>query len=118
LRFVTRSREAFFAKTIDWMKRKRRRAEVALDDRSLTDRVASPDPVLRCLLHSQISRLPESIRDFFELRYEQGRSQRETAWVLGLGRGSVRSLDRRCLGLIGGRDPGRPAPVARAPRRR
>jgi RNA polymerase sigma factor (sigma-70 family) len=94
-------------KTIDWMKRRRRRAEVVLDDGRLPDRLASADPALRCLLHSEASRLPESLRGFYALRYEQGMSQREIARVLGLGRSTVRSLDRQCLGLFGGRVAGR-----------
>lgn len=100
-------------KAIDWMKRRRRRAEVVLDDQSPPDRVASSDPALRCLLHSQTSRLPESLRGFYVLRYEEGMSQREIARALGLGRGSVRSLDRRCLCLMGGRGRRRSRDAAR-----
>jgi RNA polymerase sigma factor (sigma-70 family) len=88
-------------KAIDWLKRRRRRAEVGLDAHALPERVCSPDPALRCLLHSQTSRLPYTLRRFYALRYEQGLSQREMARALGLGRSSVRSLDRRCRRLIG-----------------
>jgi len=92
-------------KAIDWLKRKRRRGEVGLDGHTLPERVCSPDPALRCLLHSQASRLPITLRRFYALRYEQGLSQREVARALGLGRSSVRSLDRRCRRLIGVRRP-------------
>ena len=92
-------------KAIDWLKRRRRRAEVGLDAHTLPERVCSPDPALRCLLHSQTSRLPYTLRRFYTLRYELGLSQRDVAQALGLGRSSVRSLDRRCLRLIGVRRP-------------
>ena len=92
-------------KAIDWLKRKRRRAEVGLDAHTLPERFCSPDPALRCLLHSQASRLPYTLRRFYALHYEHGLSQRDVAQALGLGRSSVRSLDRRCLRLIGVRPP-------------
>jgi len=90
-------------KAIDIVRRARRRAEVALDGQPRRDRSTPADPALTFLLRSRASRLPPALQRFYALRYEQGQSQREVARALGLGRGSVRTLDRQCLRLIGAR---------------
>src|SRR5262245_44902674 len=63
-------------KAIDCIKRRRRRAEVGLEGLALTAPDSEPDLALRCLLRSEASRLPDALRRFYTLRYEEGRSQR------------------------------------------
>ena len=90
-------------KAIDISRRRSRLREVDLDAVALTGCPASTDPALYRLLRSRATRLPGLLRQFYALRYEQALSQREIAKRLGLCRGSVRCLDRRCLRLMKGR---------------
>lgn len=57
------------------------------------------------LLHARASALARPLREFYALRFEQGLSQREAAERLGIPRGRIRSLDRRCLSWISGQVP-------------
>jgi RNA polymerase sigma factor (sigma-70 family) len=76
--------------------------------RAQTLQVAKPRPAyegdseLRHLLHARASALPRYLRALYELRFEQGLSQRQTAVELGIRRASVRSLDHRCLDFLFG----------------
>ena len=63
------------------------------------------DPALAHLLHARAALLPGLLHDFYLLRYEEGLSQREIAKRMGVSRGSVRCLDRRCLRMVKGRMP-------------
>jgi RNA polymerase sigma factor (sigma-70 family) len=90
-------------KAIDLFKLNSRRCEVALDSATQADSSRETDPVLYRLLRSRAARLPRSLKQYYSLRYEQSLSQREVAKRLGLCRGSVRCLDRRCLRLLRGR---------------
>jgi len=73
---------------------------------------ASPevDAELHHLLSLRVAALPQRLREFYELHYEQGLSEREIARAWGLCRASVRWLDRRfrerLLGAAG-RSPGK-----------
>ena len=89
-------------KAIDFLKRKRRSAEVlALSEGSSSSTEA--DPSLAHLLRARAALLPSRLRTFYRFRYEEGLSQREIAKRLGLCRGSVRCLDRWCLRMVKGR---------------
>jgi DNA-directed RNA polymerase specialized sigma24 family protein len=70
------------------------------DDRMLP---LATDPDLIHLLRARAALLPRRLHDFYLLRYEEGLSQREIAKRLGLCRGSVRCLDRRCFRMMKGR---------------
>jgi DNA-directed RNA polymerase specialized sigma24 family protein len=91
-------------KAIDYVKRKLRHQQNALPSAE-TRLPSGGDPGLLPLLRACVALLPRSLRDFYVLRYEQGLSQREIAQRLGMCRGSIRCLDRRCLRmLLKGRD--------------
>jgi DNA-directed RNA polymerase specialized sigma24 family protein len=82
------------------------RIRVAKETPAPTEDLSSPssaDPSLLHLLRARAARLPKKLHDFYVLRYEEGLSQREIAKRLGLCRGSVRCLDRRCLRIMKGR---------------
>jgi RNA polymerase sigma factor (sigma-70 family) len=76
----------------------RRQARTRNRDRSWADwsDCSSHDLELDHLLHARVSQLPAPLRDFYDLRYRQGLSEREIARRLGLCRASVRWLDQRC----------------------
>jgi RNA polymerase sigma factor (sigma-70 family) len=90
-------------KALDLLKVKRRLGFERFDSTDGLSQAPSVDPGLRHLLRARAARLPKSLRDFYLLRYEEGLSQREIAARLGLCRGSVRCLDRRCLRMMKGR---------------
>ena len=71
-----------------------------------------PDAELEYLLHARVDELPARLRQFYELRYRQGCSQREIARCLGVCRSSVRWLDRCCVRYIGGGKTGPARPIA------
>jgi RNA polymerase sigma factor (sigma-70 family) len=52
------------------------------------------------LLRARLSELPQRLRDFCQLRYEEGLSHREISERLGLCRGSVRWMEERSLRLL------------------
>lgn len=79
----------------------RRRAQDSQAARAVTSH-APPDAELEHLLHARVDELPTRLRDFYELHYHQGFSEREIARSLGLCRASVRWLDRCCLRYITG----------------
>lgn len=70
--------------------------------------VAPPAELLH-LLRAQAARLPPKLRAFYELRYEQGLSQRDVAQRLGACRASVRWLERQCVRRIRRPAPCRPS---------
>jgi DNA-directed RNA polymerase specialized sigma24 family protein len=62
----------------------------------------SPDPDLEHLLHTEVATLPVRLRQFYELHYVWGLSEREVARELSTSRASIRWLDRCCLRAIAG----------------
>jgi RNA polymerase sigma factor (sigma-70 family) len=54
------------------------------------------------LLRVRVSRLPERLRRFYQLRFEAGLTEREIAAHLGVSRSSVRRMHRRCISMIAG----------------
>jgi RNA polymerase sigma factor (sigma-70 family) len=90
-------------KAIDLLKRRRCLGEEELKSAERLPAKKSKDPSLLCLLRARAALLPGRLHDFYLLRYEEGLSQREIAARLGMCRGSVRCLDRRCLRMMKGR---------------
>ena len=64
------------------------------------------DPELPHLLHTRVAGFPMHLRQFYDLHYTRGFSEREIALSLGVCRATVRGLNRRCLHLLGGPDRG------------
>ena len=62
------------------------------------------------LLHARVDHLPKRLRQFYDLHYTQGLSEREIARSLGVCRASVRWMDRCCRRLVGGPDVVRRSP--------
>jgi len=58
------------------------------------------DRELTLLVRSKATLLPGRLRTFYILRYRMGLKQGELASRLGLSRGAVRHLERRCLMLL------------------
>lgn len=83
-------------KSIDLLRRRIRRRARDLAAAPLVQ-VRSEDGELQHLLNVQVEGLPELFRIFYELHYQQGRSERESAQAMGLSRASVRWLERRFL---------------------
>jgi RNA polymerase sigma factor (sigma-70 family) len=91
-------------KAVDFLKRRVRYQEKALTSIETRQQPSGADPSLLPLLRARVALLPRNLRIFYVLRYEQGLSQRELAQRLGMCRGSIRCLDRRCLRILKGRD--------------
>ncbi len=91
-------------KAVDALVRRRRRiVEEAKASSSGTLSRENRGSDLRHLLRSRATRLPEGLRRFYVLRYQEGLSQREIARRLGCCRSSVRWLDHQCLRMMKGR---------------
>jgi DNA-directed RNA polymerase specialized sigma24 family protein len=91
-------------KAVDLVRRlARRRAGRISAGRLCT--TAEVDAELHHLLSLRVAALPRRLRDFYELRYAQGLSEREIARVWGLCRASVRWLDQRCRDRLLGASP-------------
>lgn len=86
-------------KAVDLFRKRLRRRDRVFTGSGGTE---SHDPELAHLLHARVARLPHSLHEFYDLRYLQGLSEREIARFLGLCRGSVRWLDRRCRRELAG----------------
>jgi RNA polymerase sigma factor (sigma-70 family) len=73
------------------------------DNLELTEDLAreSLDQELVNLLRARAAGLSQSLREFYELRYEEGLSQRVIGKRMGLCRSSIRLLERRCLAAMG-----------------
>jgi RNA polymerase sigma factor (sigma-70 family) len=55
------------------------------------------------LVHAKADRLPDSLRRFFRLRFQEGYTQRELMQRARLTRGSIRGLEKECLRRLSGR---------------
>jgi RNA polymerase sigma factor (sigma-70 family) len=89
-------------KGIDLLRRRRERArEISFSGDSS---IPSPrDPELLRLLRARVDALPSRLKEFYFLRYRAGLSERQIADRLGVCRGSVRCLERRCVRSVKGR---------------
>jgi RNA polymerase sigma factor (sigma-70 family) len=90
-------------KAQDFLRRMRRNAEESSTWSEVCGRSTSRDPELLHLLRARVDQLPNVLRRFYELRFQQGFSQREVAERLGICRSSVRCFERRCLRMVRGR---------------
>jgi len=81
----------------DILKRKRKHFEVSVTGMDGIARTSTADPELTLLVHSEVRRLPKSLRRFYRLRYEEGYTQRELVQHERLTRGSVRGMEKKCL---------------------
>jgi RNA polymerase sigma factor (sigma-70 family) len=61
------------------------------------------DPEKALLVHARADRLPDSLRRFFRLRFQEGYTQRELMQRAHLTRGSIRGLEKECLRRLSGR---------------
>ncbi len=84
----------------------RRRARARRHDQDLAAFASrrERDLELQHLLHTRVAGFPMLLRQFYDLHYTYGFSERETALSLGVCRATVRWLNRRCLHLLGGPD--------------
>jgi RNA polymerase sigma factor (sigma-70 family) len=62
---------------------------------------ASDHPELLRLLRARLSLVAPRLRDFYHLRYQEGLTEREIAYRLGLSRGAVRWIDGALLQALG-----------------
>jgi DNA-directed RNA polymerase specialized sigma24 family protein len=82
-------------KAVDFVRRLARRRAGSISAGRLCA-TAEVDAELHHLLSLRVAALPRRLRDFYEMRYAQGLSEREIARVWRLCRASVRWLDQRC----------------------
>ncbi len=84
----------------------RRRARARRHDQDLAAFVSrrERDLELHHLLRTRVAGFPMRLRQFYDLHYTQGLSEREVALSLGVCRATVRWLNRRCFHLLAGRD--------------
>jgi len=61
------------------------------------------EPDIERLLHSRVAEISPRLRDFYDLHYVQGWSERELATRLGMCRASIRWLDKSCRRAIAGK---------------
>jgi DNA-directed RNA polymerase specialized sigma24 family protein len=59
------------------------------------------DPELVHLVRARAASLPGSLRRFYDLRYEQGLSERVIAERMRVSRSSVRWMEHRCFRVMG-----------------
>ena len=95
---------AIASKIVDYFRKAR---SERLSEGPSTDQYVSAaskvDPELVLLVESRASRLPVSLKNFYNLRYCLGLRQREVAERLGITRAAVRYLEQGCLAqLLGG----------------
>jgi RNA polymerase sigma-70 factor (sigma-E family) len=96
-----------------------RRRLVELRHRLAQPRLAtSPDPASRVDLADAVARLPIRKRACVVLRYDLGLSEQETAGVLGVSVGTVKSQTHKALEQLGRLLGDRPEPVSPRPRGR
>lgn len=91
-------------KAVDILRRRIRSREIE-QDFSDTSTPAGPSPRLTelgHLLRARASRLPPPLREFYDLHYGHGWSEREIAARLGLCRQSVRWMNRTCRRRLAG----------------
>jgi RNA polymerase sigma factor (sigma-70 family) len=89
---------------IEIFKRERRADRLpAAVGAEIADGRSSGTPEAVLLVHANARQLPRSLRRFYQLRFEEGYTQRELMQTTHLTRGSVREFERRCLRRLSGR---------------
>lgn len=91
-------------KAADYWLRTRRERERTSDVLDSPEPQLGDDGELLHLLRARAAILPSALRRFYTLRYEEGRSEREIASRLGLGRSSIRWMDEKCHRWLRGPD--------------
>jgi len=83
-------------RAVELVKRERKRSGMV---ESIPEDLALPvsNSELSLLVRARASRLPQSLRLFYRLRYEEGFTQREIVQQKRLTRGSVRGMEKQCL---------------------
>ena len=90
-------------RAIELLKRERKRAQVEAAISKDMSADSDADHELASLVHARAARLPESLRRFYRLRYEEGFTQREIVQHKHLTRGSVRGMEKQCLRWMTGK---------------
>jgi len=60
------------------------------------------DPEQARLVHATAARLPATLHRFYQMRFEEGYTQRELMQRANLTRGSIRGLEKECLRTLRG----------------
>lgn len=89
-------------KAVDMVRLKTRAHRNDQDLAAISSR-SGRDLELDHLLRARVDSLPERLRQFYDLHYAQGLSEREIARSLGVCRASVRWLDKCCRRFVAGR---------------
>ncbi len=90
-------------RAVELIQRERKRRQMA---ETVPERIRKPstaDPELASLVHAGAARLPDSLRRFYRLRYEEGFTQQEIVQRKHLPRGLVRGMEKQCLRRMTGR---------------
>ena len=74
---------------------------IAVGSRTPDPACRAGDPELVHIVRARAASLSGSLRDFYDLRYEQGLSERVIAERMQVSRSSVRWMERRCLTAMG-----------------
>jgi RNA polymerase sigma-70 factor (sigma-E family) len=91
-------RRVLYTRAVSWWRvRRRRRAEVLVDAPPERGAVSRDDPDLRVVLSQALARLTPKQRAVLVLRFYEDRSESETAELLGVGLGTVKSQTRDAL---------------------
>lgn len=89
-------RRVLYTQAVSWWRVRRRRPEVLVD--VTPERPSGPDdPDLRILLENALARLTRKQRAVLILRFYEDRSESETAQLLSVGLGTVKSQTRHAL---------------------
>jgi RNA polymerase sigma-70 factor (sigma-E family) len=90
-------RRVLYTQAVSWWRAQRRRRPEMLVG-ALPDRPTAPDdPDLRILLEQALARLTRKQRAVLVLRFYEDRTERETARILSVGLGTVKSQTRHAL---------------------
>ncbi len=90
-------------KAQDFLRKRRSRAREISFSTELRSETSTPNPELLRLLRARVALLPPRLRRFYFLKYRAGLTERQIAKRLGLGRSSIRCMERRCLRIVAGR---------------
>jgi RNA polymerase sigma-70 factor (sigma-E family) len=90
------ARRILYTQAASWWRQRRRRPETLVD--RPPERPTGPDdPDLRVVLHRALARLTRKQRAVLILRFYEDRTERETAELLSVGLGTVKSQTRHAL---------------------
>jgi len=90
---------------IDLLKSRKKSCIMGAAEVAIVQDSSAPDLELLSLIRAQAARLPASLRRFYQLRYEEGRTQEEILQCSALSRGLVRGIEKRFLRRMTGKRP-------------